>query len=89
MSAMSDERVSGAVKSEVIDDSLGRGSSGIDDDERVVEGGEGAANCRLEEWIVRATEQKGSCVRGLVQGFGQVDAEDFISDGVVDPAFFD
>ena len=43
----------------------------------------------LEERVVGAAEEEGFGVGGFGEGFGEVDAEDFVGDGVVDPAFFD
>jgi hypothetical protein len=43
---------------------------------------------RLEEGIVGAAEEEGlGCGRGG-QGFGEVDFQDFVGDGVIDPALF-
>jgi hypothetical protein len=54
----------------------------------MVEGGEGAADGGLEERVVGAAEQQGSGLRGGGEGFGEIDLEDFVGDGVVDPALF-
>jgi hypothetical protein len=54
----------------------------------VAEGGEGAVDGGLEEGIVGAAEEQGlGCGRGG-EGFGEVDFEDFVGDGVVDPSLF-
>ena len=79
----------GGVRSRWAATASGCGLCGVDDGEWVVEGGEGAADCGLEEWVVGAAEQEGLGVGGFGEGFGEVDAEDFVGDGVVGPAFFD
>jgi hypothetical protein len=51
--------------------------------------GEGAADGGFDEWVVSAAEEEGLGSGGGGKGFGEVDLEDFVGDGVVDPAFFD
>ena len=68
---------------------FGGGLGGVDDGQRVVEGGEGAADGRFEQRVVGAAEKEGAGGGGFGEGFGQVDTEDIVGDGVVDPAFFD
>jgi hypothetical protein len=68
---------------------LSSGLGGVNDGERVVEGGQGATDGRLEQGVVGAAEEEGGCTGGLGEGFGEVDSEDLVGDGVVDPAFFD
>ncbi len=67
---------------------LGGGVGGVDDVERVAEALQGGCDKRLDERVVGAAQQEGGGVRGGGEGFGEVDAEDFGGDGVVDPAFF-
>ena len=70
----------------------GRGEGGgvgtVDDMQGVVEGGEGALDERLEEGVMGAAEDEGLDGWGFGEGLGEVDAEDFGGDGVVNPAFF-
>ena len=55
----------------------------------MADGGEGAVDGLFDERVVGAAEQKGLGGGGSGEGFGEVDAEDFVGDGVVGPAFFD
>ena len=68
--------------------SFGGGLGGINDGERVVECGEGAADGGLDEWVVSAAEKESITRWGFGEGFGEVDPEDFVGDWMVDPAFF-
>jgi hypothetical protein len=52
-------------------------------------GGEGAVDGGLEKGIVGAAEEEGLGSRRCGESFGEVDLEDFVGDGVVDPALFD
>jgi hypothetical protein len=79
--------VRGAV-SNVSGYGFGCGFGGVDDGERVVEGGEGSADGWLEKRIVRAAEEKGLGVWSFGQGLLEGDFEDFVGDWVIDPAFF-
>ncbi len=74
---------------EICDYCLGGGLGGVDDGEGVVERGESAADCGLEERVVSAPQEQGLSLRSFVEGFGEVDLENFVGDGMVDPAFFD
>ena len=49
---------------------------------------EGAADGVLEEGVVGAAEEESVCGGCFGEGFGEIDAEDFVGDGVVDPTFF-
>ncbi len=49
---------------------FGCGFGGVDDGERVVEGGEDAVDGWLEEWVVGAAEEEGLGVGGFGEGFG-------------------
>jgi hypothetical protein len=51
-------------------------------------GCQGAADGGFEQGIVGAAEEQCLGVRGFGEGFGEVDFEDFVGDGVVDPALF-
>jgi hypothetical protein len=55
----------------------------------VAQVGEGTADGGFDERVVGAAEQEGVGGGGGGEGFGEVDLEDFVGDGVVDPAFFD
>ncbi len=68
---------------------VGRGGGGVDDVEGVAKGEEGALDEGLEERVVSATEDEGGDGGCRGEGFGEVDAEDFRGDGVVDPTLFD
>ena len=68
---------------------VGGGVGGVDDGEGVVERGEGAVDGGFEERVVGAAEEERLGVGGFGESFLQVDLEDFVGDGVVDPAFFD
>ena len=67
---------------------VGGGLGRVDDGEGVTEGGEGAVDGGLEEGVVGAAEEQGLGCGGGGEGFGQVDFQDFIGDGVVGPALF-
>jgi hypothetical protein len=65
------------------------GVGGVDDGEGVVKRGEDAADGGFEQGIVGAAEQEGFGGGSFGESFVEVDLEDFVGDGVVDPAFFD
>ncbi len=73
---------------EVFGHGFGCGPGGVNDGEGMVEGGEDAVDGWLKEWVVGAAEEEGLGVRSFDEGFFQVDFQDFVGDGVVDPAFF-
>ena len=54
----------------------------------MAQGGEGAADGGLEEGVVGAAQEQDLGVGSFVEGFGEVDLQDFVGDGVVDPALF-
>jgi len=62
---------------------------GVDDGEWVADGIEGAMDGLFYEGVVGASEQKGLGRGGGGQGFGEVDLQDVVGDGMVGPAFFD
>ncbi len=64
----------------------GRGG-GVDDVERVVQLGEDAAEGRFEQRVVSTAQQERLGCRGSGQSFAEVDAQDFVGDGMVGPAF--
>jgi hypothetical protein len=67
---------------------VGGGLGGVDDGEWMVHGGEGSKDGGLKEGVVGAAEEEGLGGRRGGQGFGQVNAQDFVGDGVVGPALF-
>jgi hypothetical protein len=54
----------------------------------MVERGQDAADGGLEEGIVGAAEEQGLSGGRCGEGFGEVDFENFVGDGVIDPALF-
>jgi hypothetical protein len=52
-------------------------------------GVEGAADGGFEKWVMGAAEEESFGFGCSGQGFGEVDFQDFVGDGVVDPALFD
>jgi hypothetical protein len=54
----------------------------------MAQGGEGATDGGLEEGVVGAAQEQGLGSRRGGEGFGEIDLEDFVGDGVVDPALF-
>ena len=60
----------------------------IDDGERVAEGGEYALDGGLQEWVMSASKEESLSCRGGGEGLGEVNLQDVVGDGVVDPALF-
>ena len=55
----------------------------------MADGIEDAVDGWFDEGVVGATEQKGLGSGSGSQGFGEVDLQDVVGDGMVSPAFFD
>ena len=56
---------------------------------RVGDGFEDALDGGLDERVVSAAEQQGLGLGSAGEGFGEIDFDDVVGDGVIDPAFFD
>jgi len=60
----------------------------VDDGEGMANGRECAVDGRFDEGIVGAAKKKGLGRWSGGEGFGQIDSEDLLGNGVVSPAFF-